>query len=105
MQTMPADLTADELSLFQYLAYETAGIRISDHKYELVQNRLRPRLKACACENFTEYHRYISSPDKTSERQRWLYRSTHDKRNLFLSSQISLGLSRLKNNTTLDRIA
>lgn len=52
-------LTDSEFQKFSDQAYQLLGIRLSPQKKDLLNNRLRGRLKALNIDSFKEYYRYL----------------------------------------------
>ncbi len=63
-------LSDEEFVLIRDLLYRKAGIQMKETKKLLVQNRLRPRLKALALPTFGDYHRRVL--DDENELQEFL---------------------------------
>ena len=58
---MRVELADKEFASFQKYIYETAGIRLGDHKKTLVGNRLRRRLAATGSSTYSDYYRFLTS--------------------------------------------
>lgn len=52
-----------EFELFRKLVLKSCGIKLSDAKSLLVQNRLGRRLRLLRIDSFEEYHRFLISPE------------------------------------------
>lgn len=61
------DLKPHELKLFQELMYTHAGVKLSDAKHLLVQNRLRKRVERLGLGSFKQYFEMVSNPDNADE--------------------------------------
>ena len=65
-------LEPTEFEKFRSFIYENSGIRIGQRKVSLLSNRIRRRLKACGCEDFKTYYRFLTSPNGTGEMEYFL---------------------------------
>ncbi|QDU64746.1 Chemotaxis protein methyltransferase [Planctomycetes bacterium Pan216] len=55
------DLSEAEFTRFQTYIYDVSGIRVGNHKRTLVSNRLRRRVRATGCEDFSDYYKLLTS--------------------------------------------
>jgi chemotaxis protein methyltransferase CheR len=79
------------------LAYEHAGIALSDSKRNLVYSRLSRRLRALNMNSFREYRGYLTSSDGTQEIVKFINAISTDSRSSSASrttSNISAQMSR-----------
>ena len=58
---MAAEMKWNEFNQLAKLVYEHSGIHLEAHKLELLQARLRKRLKALSMGSFKEYYQYVVS--------------------------------------------
>ena len=65
-------LNRNQFNKFCDFIYEQSGIRIGHQKLTLLSNRIRRRLKAGEFDSFDAYYCYLTSPDGTSELERFL---------------------------------
>ncbi|MCK4739335.1 MAG: protein-glutamate O-methyltransferase CheR [Deltaproteobacteria bacterium] len=57
------ELTDKEFTSLSRLIHEKVGIKLGDHKRELLKNRLRKRLNTLRLKSFSEYFKYIMEDD------------------------------------------
>lgn len=62
-------LSPKELSLFQGLMRQYAGVCLPDTKVSLIRNRLRKHLDVLGLSSFTQYYQYITVPGHEEELQ------------------------------------
>lgn len=72
ISTTAAELDDETFARFQQFIYETAGIRVADHKRTLLSNRIRPRVAATRQPGFAAYFRLLTSPAGRAELPRFL---------------------------------
>jgi chemotaxis protein methyltransferase CheR len=63
----PERLTPQQFELFQKFIYDCCGIKLDPTKITLVSNRIRKRLLATQCQDFSAYYRLVTSKAGTVE--------------------------------------
>lgn len=77
-------LSPTEFRQFRELIHQEAGIKVSDAKQQLMNNRLRKRLKALNMDKFSEYFNFISTPKgRTDEMVHFLSAITTNQTHFF----------------------
>ncbi|HRF57591.1 MAG TPA: protein-glutamate O-methyltransferase CheR, partial [Campylobacterales bacterium] len=61
------DITQEEFEKIQKFVKNRVGISLSDQKATMVKGRLHKRLKELNMSSFSEYYRYLNSPDGEEE--------------------------------------
>ncbi len=61
------EITAEEFDKIRNFVKSRVGISLSDQKSTMVRGRLHKRLHELGMSSFTEYYRYLSSPDGEEE--------------------------------------
>lgn len=66
----PAELSDQEMRLFQQLFHRHAGIHLGDSKKPLLTGRLSGRLAELGIARFGDYYELVAAPEEVEERQR-----------------------------------
>lgn len=67
MMKEPDRLTIPQFELFKKCIYERCGIKIDITKITLITNRLKRRLRATHCDDFSAYYKFITSKAGAAE--------------------------------------
>jgi chemotaxis protein methyltransferase CheR len=81
----PERLTPQQFELFQKFIYDCCGIKLDPTKITLVSNRIRKRLLATQCQDFSAYYRFVTSKagagelpefiDSITTNETWFFRT------------------------------
>ena len=61
------DYTKDDFERLRALVFTHTGIKLSDHKHEMLYSRLARRLRALHLQRFTDYYDFLTSVDGEQE--------------------------------------
>lgn len=89
LPNLPAEipLRASEFNLFRELIYKHTGIVLDDNRREMIQSRLRKRLRHLHLSSYREYCDYLTSKDRNGEElQQLINRITTNKTSFFRES-------------------